>query len=69
MPKKIKTHRDLDVYQLSFDAAMKIFEVTKRFPKEETYSPIRFAARRAQCVPTSQKRGADDATRARSKIV
>ena len=38
MPKKIKTHRDLDVYQLGFDAAMKIFEVTKKFPKEETYS-------------------------------
>lgn len=38
MPKKIKTHRDWDVYQLGFDAAMKIFEVTKRFPKEETYS-------------------------------
>jgi len=26
------------VYKLSFDLAMKIFEVTKRFPKEETYS-------------------------------
>jgi four helix bundle protein len=38
MPKKLKAHRDLDVYQLGFDAAMQIFEATKRFPKEETYS-------------------------------
>ncbi len=38
MKERIKTHRDLDVYQMSFDAAMKIFELTKKFPKEETYS-------------------------------
>ena len=35
---KIKTHRDLDVYQMGFEAAMRIFDLTKRFPKEETYS-------------------------------
>ena len=35
---KIRTHKDLEVYQMAFDAAMKIFEVSKRFPKEETYS-------------------------------
>jgi four helix bundle protein len=34
---KIKTHRDLDVYRMAFEAAMRIFELTKRFPKEETY--------------------------------
>jgi four helix bundle protein len=34
----IKTHRDLDVYQMAFEAAMWIFELTKSFPKEETYS-------------------------------
>jgi four helix bundle protein len=28
----------LDVYRLSFEAAMRIFELTKRFPKEEIYS-------------------------------
>jgi len=38
MAEKIKTHRDLDVYQLGFGAAMKIFDVTKKFPKEEIYS-------------------------------
>jgi len=34
----IKTHRDLEVYQMAFEAAMRIFELTKSFPKEETYS-------------------------------
>ena len=36
--KKIKSHRDLEVYQMGFEAAMKIFEVTRHFPREETYS-------------------------------
>jgi four helix bundle protein len=31
-------HRDLEVYQKAFDAAMQIFELSKAFPKEETYS-------------------------------
>jgi four helix bundle protein len=38
MTKKILSHRDLDVYRKSFDVAMQIFELSKRFPKEETYS-------------------------------
>ena len=38
MAKKIRTHRDLEVYQKAFDTAMQIFELTKAFPKEETYS-------------------------------
>lgn len=38
MKTRIKTHRDLQVYQMAFDSAMKIFEASKKFPKEETYS-------------------------------
>ena len=34
----IKTHNDLRVYQLAFESAMMIFEISKRFPKEERYS-------------------------------
>lgn len=34
---KIRTHKDLEVYQISFNIAMEIFELTK-FPKEEMYS-------------------------------
>jgi four helix bundle protein len=34
----IKNHQDLRVYKLAFDAAIKIFEVSKKFPVEERYS-------------------------------
>ena len=34
----IKTHQDLRVFQLSFEAGMMIFKMTKLFPKEEMYS-------------------------------
>lgn len=36
--KVIKSHKELEVYQLSFSSGMEIFEMTKSFPKEETYS-------------------------------
>jgi len=29
---KIRSHRELDVYILSFDTAMNIFEISKGFP-------------------------------------
>jgi four helix bundle protein len=35
---KIRTHKDLETYQLAFDVSMEIFELTKKFPKEEKYS-------------------------------
>jgi len=35
---RIKSVRDLIVYRKAFDAAMKIFEISKTFPKEELYS-------------------------------
>ncbi len=34
----INNHEDLEVYQIAFNTAMKIFETSKSFPKEETYS-------------------------------
>ncbi|MGC2237622.1 MAG: four helix bundle protein [Pyrinomonadaceae bacterium] len=38
MSEKIVRHQDLDVYKKAFEAAMQIFEISKGFPKEETYS-------------------------------
>ncbi len=35
---RIRTHRDLKIFQLSFDGGMKIFKISMSFPKEETYS-------------------------------
>ena len=31
-------YRDLKVYQIAYELSMKVFEVSKTFPKEETYS-------------------------------
>ena len=38
MKKRIEYHWELEVYKLAFDAAMRIFELTKTFPGEEKYS-------------------------------
>ncbi len=35
---KINSYRELREYQAAIEAAMKIFELTKTFPKEEIYS-------------------------------
>ncbi|MEI6140721.1 MAG: four helix bundle protein [Mariniphaga sp.] len=34
----IKSHRELNVYMLAFASSMKIFNFSRNFPKEETYS-------------------------------
>ena len=34
----VRDHEDWEVYQIAFEAAMEIFELTKQFPKEERYS-------------------------------
>lgn len=38
MKTKIKSVRDLKIYTAAYKLAMEIFEITKQFPKEETYS-------------------------------
>ena len=35
---EIRKHTDLKVFQVSFEAGMKIFKLSKGFPKEEKYS-------------------------------
>ena len=34
----VTKHTELDVYKRAFAAAMQLFELSKKFPKEETYS-------------------------------
>ncbi len=34
----IRSHEELDVFRLAFEGAMQIFELSKGFPLEETYS-------------------------------
>jgi len=38
MGKLVASHADLEVYRKGFDAAMRVFELSRGFPKEETYS-------------------------------
>ncbi len=35
---KIRTHKELDVYKMAFQASMEIFNLTKGFPKDERFS-------------------------------
>lgn len=35
---KVQTFSELEVYQLAFELQQSIFERSKKFPKEETYS-------------------------------
>ena len=35
---QIQTHKDLKVFQVSYKAALDIYQLTKSFPKEERYS-------------------------------
>ncbi|MFM8851513.1 MAG: four helix bundle protein, partial [Cytophagales bacterium] len=34
----IKSFRDLEVYKVSYQVAMDLFKVARKFPKEELYS-------------------------------
>jgi four helix bundle protein len=38
MMEKIRSHKNLHVYQLAYDASLEIHEMTKSFPLEEKYS-------------------------------
>lgn len=38
MAEKIRAHRELEVYEMAFRAAMEIFELSKSFPRDEIYS-------------------------------
>lgn len=38
MGRVIRDHGELEVYRMAFEAAMRIFEVSKGFPVEERYS-------------------------------
>jgi four helix bundle protein len=53
MTQKILRHQDLVVYKKSIEAAMRIFELSKTFPKEETYSLTDQVRRSSRSVPAN----------------
>ena len=54
MPKgKYSGYRDLKVYQLAYELALEIQNITKTFPKEEKYSLVDQIRRSSRSVPTN----------------
>ncbi|MEJ2219225.1 MAG: four helix bundle protein [Desulfobacterales bacterium] len=53
----IKNIQDLDVYRLAFELATEIFELTKKFPKEEKYSLTDQIRRSSRSVPINIREG------------
>ncbi|MFC1521486.1 four helix bundle protein [Elusimicrobiota bacterium] len=46
----IKSHKDLEVYKKAFEVSMQIFEITKRFPRDERYSLVDQVRRSSRSV-------------------
>ncbi|MDO9577459.1 MAG: four helix bundle protein [Candidatus Cloacimonadales bacterium] len=51
--KLIHSHNELEVYQLAFEAAMEIFELTRSFPIEERYSLVDQIRRSSRSVASN----------------
>jgi four helix bundle protein len=54
---KIRTHKELRVWQDAMDVAMRIFELTKRFPPEEKYSLVDQVRRSSRSVAANIAEG------------
>jgi len=46
----IRSHEELDVYRLAFATAMQLFQLSKTFPREETYALIDQMRRSSRAV-------------------
>ncbi len=55
--KKISSVRELEVYKLAFKTAMEIFEISKKFTKEERYSLTDQVRRSSRSVCTNLSEG------------
>jgi four helix bundle protein len=56
--KKIKTHKDLDVWNKSMDFAEKLYALTAELPKEEQYGLLSQMRRSAVSIPSNIAEGA-----------
>jgi four helix bundle protein len=54
---RINSVRDLEVYQIAFDVAMEIFEISKKFPNEEKYSLTDQVRRASRSLCTNLSEG------------
>lgn len=54
----LKSHKDLDVWKQSIDLVTDIYNLTRQFPKEETFGLISQMKRAVVSVPTNIAEGA-----------
>jgi four helix bundle protein len=54
----MKTHKDLDVWKLSIDLVVKVYELTSQFPKEEKYGLINQMRKSSVSIPSNIAEGA-----------
>ena len=54
---RIQSHEELDVYKLAFEAAMRVFELSKGFPPEERYALTDQIRRASRSVCTNIAEG------------
>lgn len=52
------THKDLDVWKLSIDLVVKVYELTNQFPKEEKYRLVNQMRRSSVSIPSNIAEGA-----------
>lgn len=54
----MKSHKDLDVWKISMDLAVEIYEVTMAFPREEQFGMTSQLRRAANAIPSNIAEGA-----------
>ena len=57
MKTKIRTYRDLDIWKKGINIVKEIYNLTKQFPKEETYGLISQMKRAAISIPSNIAEG------------
>lgn len=57
MAGNVRSHRDLKVWQLGMDLAETVYEITKSFPREETYGITSQLRRAASSIPANIAEG------------
>jgi len=58
MNKKMRTHKDLDIWKLAMELVTDIYKKTRTFPKEEIYGLTSQLRRSAISIPSNMAEGA-----------
>jgi four helix bundle protein len=53
----IRTYRDLELWQKSIELVKEVYELTKKYPKQETYGLVSQMRRAAVSIPSNIAEG------------